>query len=104
MIVLTLKYIFSCVFTEAIQEFSDGEIHEDENLKCYMHCVFHEAQVLDDEGEVHLEKMHEMLPQSMHDIALNMGKKCLYPVGDSQCERAFWLHKCWKMADPKVSS
>lgn len=58
---------------------------------------------MDEDGNVHLEKLHDMLPESMHDIAMHMGKKCLYPQGDTQCERAFWLHKCWKTADPKVS-
>ena len=91
------------LISEAIKEFSDGEIHEDEKLKCYMNCIFHEAQVVDENGNVHLEKLHDMLPESMSDIALNMGKKCLYPKGDTQCERAFWLHKCWKTADPRVS-
>lgn len=31
-----------------------------------------------------------------------MGKRCLYPIGDNLCEKAFWLNKCWKEADPKV--
>lgn len=31
------------VTEEAIIKFSDGEIHEDEKLKCYMNCVFHEV-------------------------------------------------------------
>lgn len=88
---------------EAIKEFSDGQIHEDEALKCYMNCIFHEANVMDENGDVHLEKLHDMLPESMADIAMHMGKKCLYPVGDTQCERAFWLHSCWKTADPRVS-
>ncbi|XP_055602366.1 general odorant-binding protein 83a-like [Uranotaenia lowii] len=89
------------VTEEAIKEFSDGQIHEDEKLKCYMNCIFHEAKVVDDQGEVHLEKLHDSLPDSMHDLALHMGKRCLYPEGENQCERAFWLHKCWKTADPK---
>lgn len=50
-----------------------------------------------------MEKLHESLPDSMHDIAMHMGKRCLYPKGETQCEKAFWLHKCWKQADPKVS-
>lgn len=87
----------------AIKEFSDGEVHEDEKLKCYMYCVFDETDVLHEDGEVHLEKLLDRLPDSMHDIAVNMGKKCLYPKGDTKCERAFWLHRCWKQADPKVS-
>lgn len=67
-----------------------------------MNCIFHEARVVDENGEVHLEMLHEMLPESMADIAMHMGKKCLYPKGETQCDRAFWLHKCWKTADPKV--
>ncbi|XP_034487221.1 general odorant-binding protein 83a-like [Drosophila innubila] len=85
----------------AIKEFSDGEVHEDEKLKCYMYCVFDETDVLHEDGEVHLEKLLDRLPDSMHDIAVNMGKRCLYPKGDTKCERAFWLHRCWKQADPK---
>lgn len=34
------------VTEEAIKEFSDGQIHEDEKLKCYMNCVFHETKVV----------------------------------------------------------
>lgn len=93
------------IFAEAITKFSDGEIHEDEKLKCYMNCVFHEARVVDDDGELHLEKLAdglELLGPEIEAIMLPMGKKCLRPQGDTQCERAFWYHKCWKTADPKV--
>lgn len=82
--------------TEAITEFSDGEIHEDEKLKCYMDCLFKESRVVDDNGELHLEKLvtHiEKLDEEIQMIAINMGKKCLKPKGDTQCERAFWYHK-----------
>lgn len=58
--------------SEAIKEFSDGQAHEDEKLKCYMHCMFDEAGLTDSKGEVHLEKVHSSLPDSMHDIALHM--------------------------------
>lgn len=34
------------VSEEAIKEFSDGQIHEDEKLKCYMNCIFHEVGVV----------------------------------------------------------
>lgn len=91
------------MLAEAIKEFSDGEVHEDEKLKCYMYCVFDETDVLHEDGEVHLEKLLDRMPDSMHDIAVNMGKRCLYPKGDTKCERAFWLHRCWKQADPKVN-
>lgn len=101
----SLKFIFWCVaIVEAIKEFSDGEIHEDEKLKCYMNCIFHEAKVVDDNGEVHLEKIQthvEKLDKEIQEIVINMGRKCLKPQGDTQCERAFWYHKCWKSADPK---
>ncbi|XP_037046432.1 pheromone-binding protein-related protein 6-like [Bradysia coprophila] len=92
------------VTEEAIKKFSDEEIHEDEKLKCYMNCVFHEGHVVDDNGELHLEKLAEgveMLGPEVEAIALAMGKKCLKPEGETQCDRAFWYHKCWKTADPK---
>lgn len=66
--------------TEAIREFSDGEIHEDEKLKCYMDCLFKEARVVDENGELHLEKLAthiEKLDEEIQMIAIHMGKKCL---------------------------
>lgn len=93
-------------FLEAIKEFSDGEIHDDANLKCYMHCVFVEANAVDEHGEVHLEKLQvhiEDLDREIQNIAIHMGKKCLYPEGETLCDKAFWFHKCWKTNDPKVS-
>lgn len=70
-----------------------------------MNCIFHEAKVVDDNGEVHLEKIQvhiEKLDAELQEIAMNMGKKCLKPEGETQCDRAFYYHKCWKSADPKV--
>lgn len=69
-----------------------------------MNCIFHEAHVVDAHGEVHLEKITvhiDRLDEEMQEIAYNMGKKCLKPQGETQCDRAFWFHKCWKSADPK---
>lgn len=34
------------VTEEAIRKFSDEQIHEDQQLKCYMNCVFHETKVV----------------------------------------------------------
>ena len=92
-------------FAEAIKEFSDGEIHDDEKLKCYMHCIFVEGKVVDEKDELHLEKLQlhiEKLDKEIRDIAYRIGKKCLYPEGETLCDRAFWYHKCWKSTDPKV--
>lgn len=71
-----------------------------------VYCFFEETKVLDDKGEVHLEKIAthiDKLDMEIQEIAMNMGKKCLNPQGDTQCDRAFWFHKCWKTADPRVS-
>lgn len=43
------------VTEEAIKEFSDGQIHEDEKLKCYMNCVFHETKVVSRNHEKHFK-------------------------------------------------
>lgn len=34
------------VTEEAIKQFSDGEIHDDPALKCYMDCIFKEMGVV----------------------------------------------------------
>lgn len=72
-----------------------------------MNCLFHEAKVVDENGELHLERLAEgieMLKPEIQEIAIGMGKKCLVAKGDNLCEKAFWYHKCWKTADPKVIS
>lgn len=81
-------------------------MEDDEALKCYMNCLFHEMEVVDDRGHVHLEKVQDAYGdnEEMHLILLNMGKRCLYPKGDTLCDKAFWLNRCWKRADPKVCS
>lgn len=61
---------------------------------------------MDENGDLHLERLAEgldMLKPEIQEIALGMGKKCMKPAGDTLCEKAFWYHKCWKTADPKVS-
>lgn len=95
------------MFAEAIKEFSDGEVHEDAALKCYMNCLFHEFRVVDDKGEVHFEKIEthvHRLDDEVKHIAMSLLKACVNPEGADQCERAFWIHKCWKTTDPKVRS
>nr|AAV74624.1 odorant binding protein 3 [Musca domestica] len=89
------------VIEAAIKEFSDGEIHEDENLKCYMNCFFHEIEVVDDHGDVHLEKLFATVPLPMRDNLMEMSKGCVHPEGDTLCHKVWWFHQCWKKADPK---
>nr|QYL00041.1 OBP15 [Eupeodes corollae] len=88
------------VTQEAIREFSDGEIHEDEALKCYMNCIFHEFEVVDENGDVHLETLFRTVPDSIREVLLNMSKNCIHPEGDTLCHKAWWFHQCWKKADP----
>ncbi|XP_053673045.1 pheromone-binding protein-related protein 6-like [Anopheles nili] len=88
------------VSEDAIKRFSDQDIHEDDALKCYMNCLFQQAGVVNDKGEFHYVKTQDFLPESMHLITLNWFKRCLYPVGETACEKAFWLNSCWKAKDP----
>lgn len=70
-----------------------------------MQCIFVELKAVDDKGEVHLEKLQfhiENWDEELKSIALHMGKRCLYPEGETLCDKAFWFHKCWKTQDPKV--
>lgn len=94
--------LFTLFHIEAIERFSNVEVHEDEQLKCYMNCLFHEYGVVDDDGEVHFEKLLKKVPDSIKAIATNMLSKCLHPQGETLCEKAFWLHKCFKELDPVV--
>lgn len=93
-------------FSASIQQFSDGELHDDPKLKCYMHCVFHETGMIDDppnEKRINIVRIHEVFEQTEeYQIILDMMRKCLYPEGDDMCEKSYKLNKCWKESDPKV--
>ncbi|XP_023299237.2 pheromone-binding protein-related protein 6-like [Lucilia cuprina] len=86
----------------AIKEFSDGEIHEDPALKCYMNCLFHEVNVVDDNGEVHYEKMKRLIPDDLNKFIQHIIDACEshVPKGATQCERAWSWHVCFKETDP----
>ncbi|KAH8326610.1 hypothetical protein KR067_010954 [Drosophila pandora] len=89
------------VTDEAIKEFSDGQIHEDEALKCYMNCLFHEFDVVDENGDVHMEKLLNAIPgEKLRNMMINASKDCIHPEGDTLCHKAWWFHQCWKKADP----
>lgn len=98
---------FYFITAEAIKEFSDGELHDDPKLKCYMNCIFVEAKAVDDNGDVHFEKIEthvEKLDEEIRDIAKNFLANCKNIQGSDPCERAFSVHKCWKLHDPKVNT
>lgn len=89
-------------------EFDSGRIHDDASLKCYMYCLFKESGMIDDKGEIYLGKLIDHVDQNFDSetksIAYKMGKRCLGTRGDNMCEKAFYYHRCWKNADPVVSS
>ncbi|KAM7364711.1 pheromone-binding protein-related protein 6-like [Cochliomyia hominivorax] len=86
----------------AIKEFSDGDIHEDPALKCYMNCLFHEVNVVDDDGEVHYEKLKRLVPADLNEFVSHIMDTCEkhIPKGATQCDRAWSLHVCFKETDP----
>lgn len=71
-----------------------------------MFCIFEEGGVwLPDKNELHLEKLAlhvEEYDDEIQEIVFHMGRRCLRPEGNDNCEKAFWYHKCWKTYDPKV--
>lgn len=93
--------------TEAIKEFDIGEIHEDASLKCYMFCTFEYLGLISKRGELFVMRLADHIESNydaeVKDITNQMGRKCLYPPeNESNCEKAFYYHKCWKQQDPKV--
>ncbi|XP_061393484.1 general odorant-binding protein 83a-like [Musca vetustissima] len=90
------------VSEDAIKEFSDGEIVENDELKCYMHCIFQEMHVVDDNDEMDYNKLKSHLPAEMEDFVVNILNVCEshVPQGANQCERSWSWHMCFKTTDP----
>lgn len=89
---------------EAIKRFSDDDAHDDAALKCYMNCIFHELDIVDDNGEVHYDKLKAFIPDVLRDYVFQLVVDCEshIPVGETQCDRAWSWHLCWKKMDSKV--
>lgn len=91
-----------------ITRFSDKEIHDHPDLKCYIKCVMQEFKTMDADGNIDASPAIELLSTAerwQQKILLNMGKKCIrikYPKDIDLCEKAFIIHKCLKEADPVV--
>lgn len=88
--------------TDAIQSFSDENIHEDPVMKCYMSCLFQVFKLTDDRGEIDFNKIQshvDKMDEEFRTIVDPMVKSCQNPIGDDQCKRAFSIHKCWKQTD-----
>lgn len=70
-------YYLHLFLLDAIREFSDGQIHEDAALKCYMNCLSHEFKVVDENGKVHFDKIQthiDKLDEEVREIANNLFK------------------------------
>lgn len=71
-----------------------------------MYCVFEVLELINDKGDLFVMRLADHIESNYDDevqqIAFNMGRKCLRPEGDNNCEKAFWYHKCWKSKDAVV--
>lgn len=77
-------------------------------MKCYMSCVFQELHLMDGKGNIHFDRLYLRI-STLQDEELKATAKAMLdacPVdkveGKTKCERAFWVNKCLKIADPVV--
>lgn len=91
-------------YLEELNEFSDGELstkHDNnEKLKCYMFCILHAL------GEVEFTSEEydglDDIPDEIYEKLEELFNQCEDIGGDSDCEFAYNLNKCWKQYDPQV--
>ncbi|XP_051862808.1 general odorant-binding protein 83a-like [Drosophila albomicans] len=81
-------------------KFNKGPGAEDAKLKSYMGCVFLELNLVDANGDVMLEQLFQMLPAELKDVIMGMAKDCMVLQGATLNDKVWWLHQCWKKADP----
>lgn len=86
----------------AIEKFIAGPVPatDDPKLKAYMSCIFTDLNIVGPNGNLMLEKLLEQLPDSVKDISLAMAKDCMDLQGSTLEDQVWWLHQCWKKADP----
>ncbi|XP_019868899.1 general odorant-binding protein 83a-like [Aethina tumida] len=85
----------SGVESALIDAAKQGQISDDENLKCYAKCVLTESSLMDDKGQINTTVLDDLLPE---DVRMNV-KATLESCGlladqDDLCERAHNISKC----------
>ncbi|CAH0552185.1 unnamed protein product [Brassicogethes aeneus] len=85
---------------EIVNKVIDGNLSEDDKLKCYMKCVMVEGGVMDEKGETNTEAFVELLPESLKEAHRESFTKCSAKAdNDDLCEKAFEIVKCSKEED-----
>ncbi|KAH8310773.1 hypothetical protein KR044_002990 [Drosophila immigrans] len=79
---------------------SKGPAADDEKLKSYMSCIVTDLNLVDANGDVMLEQLFQMLPAELKDVIMGMAKGCMVLQGATLNDKLWWLHECWKKADP----
>lgn len=70
-----------------------------------MACMFKASGIMDEQGGLHLETLQSdinAMDTKEAGIWQNMLDLCMQPQGANECEVAYSLNKCWKLADSKV--
>ncbi len=91
-----------------IKRFSDKDVHDHPELKCYMKCIMIRLNTMDETGKLNVKPVLDMIEKVdpwARDILMKMGSQCArikFPKNIDLCEKAFKIHKCLKEADPVV--
>lgn len=98
------------LFSADIDKFSDGSVEDiDENnshLKCYMYCQIEEFSKDDVSYEVQEIDEIEFFTDEEMEILIAMYERCEEQLNinhPNNCEMAFQMNKCAKLANPEVS-
>ncbi|XP_019868892.1 general odorant-binding protein 83a-like [Aethina tumida] len=84
------------VSEELIAKAIDGDLVEDDKLKCYSKCLMVEAGVMDEKtGDISVAIIEEILPENLRESYKENLQRCAEKSdNDDLCEKAFDMFKC----------
>ncbi|XP_057661153.1 general odorant-binding protein 56d-like [Diorhabda carinulata] len=92
----------SKVAEDVVSAAKNGNIGDDNNLKCYMKCILDELGVIDDDEKIDVDGVVAMLPEEMQEFAPAVLKKCGTQSGADLCDAIFNTFKCYYETDKRV--
>ncbi|XP_001651827.2 general odorant-binding protein 83a [Aedes aegypti] len=87
-----------------LKQCMDGVLHDDREVKCYIHCLFDKVDVIDEAtGQILLDRLAPLAPDNdVKDVFNHLTKECGHIKLQDSCDTAYEVAKCYFAAHDQV--
>nr|QHN69066.1 odorant binding protein 9 [Sirex nitobei] len=85
-----------------IDKADNGDIPNEQNIKCYMHCMMESFSVVDEDGEIEEETFVGFLPEQFQTKARQSLSACANKGGADPCDKLYNTMMCFIPLAPEL--